>query len=153
MLRTKKLFMRALAVSGILMGGAAAAQAPRVVAITANDQMKFSVTQIVAKPGESIRVRLTTTGVIPKEVMAHNFVLLRPETKIDDFIMAAAMARDAAYIPATFAKQILAKTGLAGPGETVEVTFTAPKTPGKYQYVCSFAGHYQAGMTGWLVVK
>ena len=66
---------------------------------------------------------------------------------------AAAMARDTAYIPASLKAQVLANTALAGPGETVEVTFTAPKAPGKYQYLCSFAGHFQAGMTGWLVVK
>ena len=153
MKRTKKLFMYTIAVTGMLTAGAAAAQTPRVVAITADDQMKYSVPQIVAKPGESLRIRLTATSVAPKVAMAHNFVLLRPDTKINDFVMAAAMAREADYIPAAFTKQILAKTGLAGGGETVEVTFVVPKTPGKYPYVCSFAGHYQAGMSGWLIVK
>ena len=35
----------------------------------------------------------------------------------------------------------------------VEVTFDAPKAPGKYDFVCSFPGHYLAGMRGVLVVK
>jgi len=115
--------------------------------------MKFSTTEIVAKPGEQLRIRLTSAGTIPKEVMAHNFVLLTLGADVNKFVMAAAMARDTAYIPATLKTQILASTGLAGPGETVEVTFAAPKAPGKYQYICSFAGHFQAGMTGWLIVK
>jgi plastocyanin len=42
---------------------------------------------------------------------------------------------------------------MAGPGETVQVTFTAPSKPGKYPYLCTFSGHYQAGMKGVLIVK
>jgi len=129
------------------------AAAARTVAIKGDDTMKFSTTEIVAKPGEQLRIRLTSAGTIPKEVMAHNFVLLTLGADVNKFVMAAAMARDTAYIPATLKTQILASTGLAGPGETVEVTFAAPKAPGKYQYICSFAGHFQAGMTGWLIVK
>jgi len=132
---------------------AAPAAAARPIAIKADDLMKYSLTEIVAKPGEQLRIRLTSAGTIPKEVMAHNFVLLALGTDVNKFITAAAMARETAYIPATLKTQILANTGLAGPGETVEVTFAAPKAPGKYQYICSFAGHFQAGMTGWLIVK
>jgi uncharacterized cupredoxin-like copper-binding protein len=42
---------------------------------------------------------------------------------------------------------------LAGPGDTVQVTFTVPSKPGRYPFICTFVGHYQAGMTGTLVVK
>ena len=48
---------------------------------------------------------------------------------------------------------VLAMTGLAGPGETVQVTFKAPAKPGKYPFVCSFPGHYLSGMKGELTVK
>jgi azurin len=48
---------------------------------------------------------------------------------------------------------VLASTKMAGGGETVEVTFTAPKEPGEYLYICTFPGHYLAGMKGVLVVK
>ena len=129
------------------------AAAARTIAIRGDDTMKYTVTEIVAKPGEQLRIRLSSVGTIPKEVMAHNFVLLASGADVNKFVMAAAMARDTAYIPASLKAQVLANTALAGPGETVEVTFTAPKAPGKYQYLCSFAGHFQAGMTGWLVVK
>ena len=44
-------------------------------------------------------------------------------------------------------------TGLAGPNETVEVTFAAPTAPGSYAFVCSFPGHYALGMRGVLTVK
>ncbi len=129
------------------------AAAARTINIKGDDTMKFSMAEIVAKPGEQLRIRLTSAGAIPKEVMAHNFVLLTAGADVNKFAMAAAMARDTGYIPAALKAQIIANTGLAGPGETVEVTFPAPKAPGKYQYICSFAGHVQAGMTGWLIVK
>jgi azurin len=129
------------------------AAAARTIPIKADDLMKYSVTEIVAKPGEQLRIRLTSAGTIPKEVMAHNFVLLKLGTDVTKFSMAAAMARDTGYIPAALKSEIIANTGLAGPGETVEVTFAAPKAPGKYPYTCTFAGHFQAGMTGWLIVK
>jgi azurin len=132
---------------------AAPAAGARTVVIRGDDAMKYSVTQIVAKPGEELLVRLTSTGKMPKEVMAHNFVLLAPGADVNKFVAAAATARTTAYIPPALKGQVLASTGLAGPGETVEVKFTAPTKPGKYQYICSFAGHFQAGMTGWLIVK
>ena len=42
---------------------------------------------------------------------------------------------------------------LAGGGETVEVTFRAPTAPGTYTFLCSFPGHFAAGMRGTLVIK
>ena len=42
---------------------------------------------------------------------------------------------------------------LAGAGETVEVTFKVPAAAGEYPYICSFPGHFQAGMKGTLAVK
>jgi azurin len=65
---------------------------------------------------------------------------------------AAMKAQATAYIPPALKGEVLASTALAGPGETVEVTFKAPAVPGKYEYICSFPGHYAAGMKGVLVV-
>ena len=39
------------------------------------------------------------------------------------------------------------------PGESVEVTFTAPDTPGDRPYICTFPGHYVGGMKGTLIVE
>ena len=129
------------------------AQAPKVVAITATDAMKYSVTSIEAKPGEKITVKLTGQGAIPKVAMAHNFVLLAAKTDPAAFAQAAAMARATDFVPADKAAQVLASSKLAGAGETVEVTFAAPKAPGVYTYICTFPGHFAAGMKGTLTVK
>ncbi len=37
---------------------------------------------------------------------------------------------------------ILAHTPMSTPGETVQVTFTAPSEPGTYRYICTYPGHY-----------
>ena len=127
--------------------------APRTVDIAGSDEMKYSVTTITAKPGEQIRVRLTVKGVIPKVAMAHNFVLLKIGTNIDKFLADGAPHRATDFIAPAMMSSVIAKTGLAGPGEMVQVTFTVPTKPGRYPYLCTFAGHYQAGMKGVLIVK
>jgi len=134
---------------------AAAAGAPRVIEIDANDQMKFSLTTVQAKPGEKITVRLKGTGSMPKVAMAHNFVLLQASAKPDAFANEAVMAGPAGnYIPASRKGEIIAATPkLVGGGETTEVTFTVPAKAGSYPFLCTFPGHFVAGMKGTLVVK
>lgn len=125
---------------------------PRVVEMTGNDQMKFSVTTINAKPGEMLTVRLKAVGTMPKIAMAHNFVLLALKTDPAAFANAAVTASATGYVPAAQKAKVIAHTGLAGNGETVEVTFKVPAA-GTYDYICSFPGHFLAGMKGKLVVK
>ena len=48
----------------------------RAIEITGNDTMKFSVTEITAKPGEKLSVTLVNIGTTPKFSMGHNWVLL-----------------------------------------------------------------------------
>ena len=129
------------------------AQAPRTIEIVATDQMKWNVTKITAKPGELIRIKLTSKGVIPKVAMAHNFVLLKKETSVQKFVDAGASARATDFIAPAMKPQVIAATKLAGPGETVYVNFKAPSAAGNYPYLCAFSGHYQAGMKGVLTVK
>lgn len=132
---------------------AAAAAEPRTVAIDSDDTMQYSVTRIETRPGERITVALTVRSAIPRSEMAHNWVLLAPGTDVAKFIMAAVVARDTGYIPAAQQERVVALTPLAGGGETVRVTFEAPREPGEYAYVCTFPGHYWGGMKGVLVVR
>jgi azurin len=124
----------------------------RLVEITATDDMKYSLTTIVAEPGERLRIQLRSLGVIPKVAMAHNVVVLEIDTDIDTLLKDGAPYRDTDFIPPSMSDKVIAKTALAGPGETVGVTFVVPEIPGEYPFICTFAGHYQAGMRGTLVV-
>jgi len=132
---------------------AKSAKGGRTVALTGNDSMKYDVTSITAKPGERLHVVLKSVGSAPKAAMAHNFVLLKEGTDAQAFATAAMNARETDFIPADQKDKIIANTALAGPGETVDVSFTAPTKPGTYTFLCSFPGHYAVGMRGELVVK
>jgi azurin len=132
--------------------GASAAAQTRTVELVATDNMRFGTSTIDARPGESLRVVVRASGQMPKIAMAHNFVLLQPGTDPASFANEGAMHRAADFIAPGLADRVIAKTPMAGAGETVEVTFTAPG-PGTYPFVCTFPGHTVAGMTGTLVVR
>lgn len=125
----------------------------RTVNLTATDAMRFSLTTFAVKPGESIRVVLRAVGTQPADRMSHNFVLLKSTADIPTFIMMASIARDGGYLPKTLKSDVIAATGLVGAGESTSATFTAPVRPGEYPYVCSFPGHYNAGMRGKMIVR
>jgi azurin len=132
---------------------APAAKGVRTVEMFGTDDMKYSVNEIPAKRGEQLRVVLISKGTMPKVAMAHNFVLLKLGASPVKFIQAGATARPTDFIAPEMKDQVLAATTLAGPGETVEVTFKVPAAAGSYPYVCTFPGHFQVGMRGNLVVK
>lgn len=124
----------------------------RVIEIEGSDQMKFNVNEIIAEPGEQIQIVLTTISKLPKAAMAHNVVILGKGVDSMAFATASAQARDNQYIAPEFEDRIVAATDLAGGGETVKVTFTVPEEEGNYDFLCSFPGHYMAGMKGVLQV-
>jgi azurin len=133
--------------------GAPTAASGRQIEITGNDTMKFSITEIRAKPGESLSVTLSNIGSMPKFSMGHNWVLLKPSANIETFVGDAAQAATTDYIPQNLKSDVLAHTKLLGPKEKDTVTFQAPKQPGRYPFICSFPGHYQVGMKGDLIVE
>lgn len=131
---------------------------PRTIEIEGTDEMKFSVTTITAKPGETLRVRLKAVSKanLPKAVMAHNFVLFKAAAtpkQLNDFMMITVTKGAVTFIPPEMKALVIASTLMAGAGETVDVTFTVPTAPGSYPYLCSFSTHYLIGMKGTLVVK
>lgn len=130
----------------------APAAGPRVIEITANDAMKFSVTSIDAKVGEEIKIVFTNAGTLPKEAMGHNIVVLKAGTDAAAFATTAMTARDTDYIPAALKDQVLAHTAVLGPRKSEEITFKVTAA-GEYPFICSFPAHYGAGMHGKITVK
>ncbi|HEY2431387.1 MAG TPA: plastocyanin/azurin family copper-binding protein [Vicinamibacterales bacterium] len=132
---------------------AGSATGGRTVEITGSETMKYSVTEITAKPGEKLHIVLKALGSMPKIAMAHNFVLLKAGVSGQDVATAAFNARATDFIPPDMKDKILVHTGLVGGGETGEISFTAPAKPGTYTFLCTFPGHFSQGMTGTLTVK
>lgn len=126
----------------------------RAIELTGNDTMKFDVTEITARPGEKLSLTLVNIGTTPKFSMGHNLVVIAPGIDVQAFLVASAEAVTTDYVPREkFGASILAATRLLGPKERDTVTFAAPTTPGRYEFLCSFPGHYQVGMRGVLIVQ
>ena len=146
----KKMFM--FAMFATLSFATFAAQA-KTIEIDGMDTLRFSEASITVKAGEKVTVKLVNNTKLPGMAMSHNWVLLAAGVdakKVDE--AATAAGSSAGYIPAGMDKQILAHTDLVAGGESKTVTFTAPQKPGDYEYICTFPGHFGAGMKGTLVV-
>lgn len=113
--------------------------------------MKFSLATIEAKAGEELKVIMTNIGVLPKEAMGHNWVLLKTGTDPMAFGAASMTAKDTDYIAPSLKDQVIAFIPILGPKQKGEITFKAPAA-GEYPFICSFPGHV-ALMKGMLVVK
>jgi len=150
---TPGLFLPASILPVLLAAQLAAQPAARTVELQVGDNMKYSVATITAKPGERLRIVLKDVGKMPKPAMAHNFVLLKKGSDPKRFADLSASARDTDFIAPALKTEVLASTGLVGPGETKEVTFGAPAEAGTYTFVCTFPGHFSLGMKGTLVVS
>jgi azurin len=125
---------------------------PRFVDIDGDDFMKFDVTSFEVKQGQEVTVRLKNVGELPKDAMAHNWVLLGKQADSAKFVAAGTEHPETDYIAFEQSFYVLAKTKLLGPGESDSVRFTAPRESGRYDYVCTFPEHYVGGMKGVMTV-
>ena len=87
--------------------------------------------------------------------MPHNLLLTAPDAAEEVGALADAMAAEPSamarhYVPAS--PRILHATPLVEPGQRAELVFTAPPTPGRYPYLCTFPGHWRM-MSGVLIVE
>ena len=120
-----------------------------VIILNSSDLMKFDQNELRVFEGQEITLTLNHTGKMSKEIMGHNFVLLKKKTDLDDFAQRAMLARENEYIP--LGDETIAYTKMIGGGESDTITFTAPKK-GSYTYICTFPGHYGL-MKGVLIVS
>ena len=95
-------------------------------------------------------VNLTFDNTASAEAMIHNAVFIQTGKQMDVINAGMEAGKEAGFVPEEH-PAIIAATGLAQPGDTVELTFTAPSSPGTYQYICTYPGHVD--MKGIMVVK
>ncbi|MEM1347791.1 MAG: azurin [Myxococcota bacterium] len=120
------------------------------LALESGDQMKYDKAQLSVQKNKRAKLTLKHTGKMKKEVMGHNFVLLKKDVDVQKFAVAAIAAKENGYIPAELKGDIIAHTKLLGGGESDTIEFDAPE-PGTYVFICTFPGHY-AVMKGEFVV-
>lgn len=123
------------------------------VEIEGYDRMRYSKEEITVAPGTSVELTMKTVSDIPKSQMAHNWVLLKKDTDVEAFVNQCVQYKDNGYIAPGLTSKIIAHTGMLGGGEEETISFKAPSEPGSYAYVCTFPGHYMAGMKGTLIVR
>jgi len=126
-----------------------AAPAPHVeiqLASVANT-MAFDKTKLSVPAGAEVHLTLKNNATMA--TLPHNWVLVKPGTEASVAASGLKLGEPAGYIDVRD-KNMLVHTPLSKPGETVEVTFTAPEA-GSYPYICSFPGHYMM-MKGVLTV-
>ncbi|MEX0648835.1 MAG: plastocyanin/azurin family copper-binding protein [Balneolaceae bacterium] len=151
----KKTLLTSLAVLFIVVSAFATGQNDdvREFTIKGTDNMKFDVSLIEASPGETIRITLETVSNMPPQAMAHNIAVVDLDVDVDAFVMASMSARDTEYIAPEYADKVIAHTKMISGGETSVIEFTMPDTPGDYEFVCTFPGHYYGGMKGIIRVN
>ncbi|MFN8567823.1 MAG: plastocyanin/azurin family copper-binding protein [Kouleothrix sp.] len=131
-------------------GGAAAPAGGGATSLnvsTAGEQLQFAPANLTAAPGD---VKLTFKN--GSSAQKHNWVLVKGgddvAAKVDEEGVGAGDAKG--YIPDDKAN-ILANTKLLNGGESDSIT--AKVEAGTYTFLCTFPGHYAAGMKGTLTVK
>lgn len=121
------------------------------IVIEGNDQMKYNLSEIKVKAGQTVKLTLKHVGTMAVEVMGHNWILLKPGVTREDFGMKAMSAKESGYIPAEYEDMIIAHTDMIGGGDETTIEFIAPKA-GSYVYMCSFPGHF-GSMHGTFIVE
>ena len=111
--------------------------------------LQFKQKELQAAAGEPLALKLLNPDVMP-----HNLVLVAPGKEEEVGMAAFKMLNDPKaaekhYVPKL--DSVLAFTFVVPPGGTHVTHFRAPSKPGRYPYLCTFPGHWQA-MQGVLVV-
>lgn len=111
------------------------------------NNLAFAPMALTAPAGQPVQVIFRNVSTI----FSHNWVLVAGGADVADQVNLAATTAgpDRDYIPAE-TSQIIAHTPLIPRGESDTVTFTTPAA-GEYVYLCTFPGHYLAGMRGTFV--
>ncbi|MGE9297159.1 MAG: plastocyanin/azurin family copper-binding protein [Puniceicoccales bacterium] len=112
------------------------------------DSLRFSKTLLEVPANKKITLTLHNEGRMPREIMVHNLVVLKPGSDINLFTAESSFAEDTDYIPEEYEDWIVAHTKTLAAGESETITFRAPKVPGEYPFICSYPGHAAAGMKG-----
>ena len=114
------------------------------------EMMKFSLDTFKVKAGDKIILEIDNL-----DGMQHNLLIAKPGTLDKVGAAADAMLRDPKasekfYIPEV--PEVLFATKMIDAQELYILTFTAPTTPGKYPFACTFPGHWRM-MNGIMVVE
>ena len=110
----------------------------QTVSVQSVEGLKFSLGSFDVKPGARVKLDFANTSD-----MLHNLVVVKPGagTKVGEAALRLGLdGQKLDYVPKS--DDVLFNTSLLEPQKVESIYFVAPTTPGEYQYVCTFPGHY-----------
>ncbi|MEM7391187.1 MAG: PVC-type heme-binding CxxCH protein, partial [Verrucomicrobiota bacterium] len=105
---------------------------------TVREQMRYDVKDIKVKAGSEVKIVFSNVDYMP-----HNLLITEPGAAQE--VAMAAMALGAKGFDVEFRPdhpKILWGTGMLDNNKQETLSFTAPTKPGKYEFVCTFPGHW-----------
>ena len=99
--------------------------------------MKFNIEEFTVRAGQKIELNLDN-----KDLMQHNLLIVQPgaaDEVAQEAIALGAEGQAKHWVPDN--KKILFASKLLDANKSEVLKFTAPSTPGDYQFVCTFPGH------------
>ena len=117
---------------------AKAAQKVELSIASVANTMTYDKTSLTVPAGAEVHLTLKNNATM--STLPHNWVLAKSGTEASVAAAGLKMGEPAGYIDVRD-KDILAFSPQAKPGESSEVTFTAPAA-GAYPYICTTPGHY-----------
>jgi azurin len=124
------------------------AQHVEIQLATVANTMAFDKTKLSVPAGAEVHLTLKNNATMA--TLPHNWVLVKPGTEASVAAAGLKLGEPAGFFDVRN-KDALVHTPMAKPGETTELTFTAPTDPGDYPYICTYPGHYMM-MKGVLTV-
>ena len=130
-----------------------ASEQARVVTIDTGNEIKYSVAEIRAAPGEDLRIVLRNLASKADSEVIHNIHFLDQELSDDqlrDSFLSDQMDVD---LPENLREICFGSSPTVGPEGSAELAIKAPLQKGKYTFFCSVPGHVFIGMHGILIVE
>ena len=115
-----------------------------VVDMTVRDNMFFSQRDVSVTTGQELAIDFVNTSRLP-----HNIVIVDGDMSVATDVNRDAI-NQADYMPQHPAA--IAALPMTMPNQTGNLTWQ-PNQPGTYLYICTYPGHFDAGMYGTITVK
>ncbi len=113
------------------------------------EKMRYDFTEFSVRAGKNVKVTFENPDFMP-----HNLLFVQPKSANELALAAMAMGQDGfktGFVPTS--DKVIAATRLLDNGEEQTIEFTAPSTPGTYEFVCTFPGHHLLMRGTWTVTK
>lgn len=114
------------------------------------NQMQFSPKELRVKAGQPVRLVFENPDLMP-----HNLVIVAPGAEEEVGLLADKLAGEPTGLAKHFvpdSPKVLHATPQLDPKGKAELSFVAPKEPGRYPYLCTFPGHWRI-MRGVMIVE